>query len=193
MPKLITARCQSCGKESQVQWTLGTKCPHCKSDNFLPVVFIDKSQSASGQRAVGRAPRRPIGMILAVLLFVGGASALIFRLQSTMRQPTYYNEFIMVCTNPDCSNPHPKKLFRARIPSKNVFPHIECPFCKQKTAYRAVQCEVADCREIFPLKTEGKRDPTIGLTCPSCGLQYINLDSSSEALQEELKKGESEN
>lgn len=182
MPKLVTAKCQTCGKESEVEWTLRMKCPACGSAKFFPMVFIDKSASR-GQRAARASSRKPVGLILALILFVAAVSALAYRLKKVTGEKEYSTTVTMICTNEDCTNPNPDHLFRKKLSTKNVFPHITCPFCKQMTAYRAVQCR--SCGEIFALETEGKKNPTIDLVCPYCGSNDIDLDSSAIPVEEE--------
>ncbi len=183
MPKLITAKCQSCGKESQVEWTLGTKCPACGSNKFYPMVSIEKSQSNPGQRASRSSSSKPIGLILAIIVFIAAITAFAYRLRSITGEKEYFKMSTMICTNEDCPNPQPEGLFRKKLRTTDVYPHITCPFCKQKTAYRAVQCRT--CGTIFALIPEGKKNPTIDLVCPECGSRDINLDSSTVPIEEE--------
>jgi DNA-directed RNA polymerase subunit RPC12/RpoP len=182
MPKLVTAKCQTCGKESEVEWTLGMKCPACGSPKFFPMVFIDESASR-GQRAARSTSQKPVGLILALIFFIVAIGAFAYRLKKTSGQKEYSSTVTMICTNEDCTNPNPLHLFRKKLSTKNPFPHITCPFCKQNTAYRAVRCR--NCGEIFALETEGKRNPTLDLVCPNCRLKDIDLDSSSIPVEEE--------
>lgn len=176
MPKLITARCQTCGKETQVEWTLGAKCPACGSEKFFPVVHIHKSEGGGTARAAPAGSRMPFGLFLAIGFVLIAIALLVIRITSTTREQKYRTTATMICTN--C-----EKMFRKELSTRNVFPKLECPDCKQKTAYRAVQCR--NCEEIFALETEGKENPTLDLVCPYCGSPDIDLDSSSIPVEEE--------
>ncbi len=177
MPKTVTARCQSCGKQTEVEWSLGTKCPACGSERFLPVVYTSKSQDKQRERGPRQATRIPVAAVLAVVLLVGAATFLIFKVKNMQTPKEFREKVTMICTNEDCANPHPDNLFRREMVTKNPFPRVECPFCRQKTAYRAVQCR--NCKTVFPLIQEGKENPTIDLTCPQCGGRDINFHSAS--------------
>jgi DNA-directed RNA polymerase subunit RPC12/RpoP len=175
MPKLITARCQACGTEMDVEWTRGTPCPRCGSDRFYPVVRVDEIATP---REKSRLSRRPLGAVLVVVFFVGSVSALVYRIASTTRQKTFYRSTTMICTNPDCG-----KIFQEQFVTREVFPKLRCPDCKLKTAFRAVQCR--NCGEIFGLDPDRKPNPITDLRCPHCGSLEINLDSSGLDLSEE--------
>ncbi len=181
MAKTVKAKCQTCGKESEVEWTLATKCPVCGSEKFFPVIFIDSSEGGGERAAAAPASRKPIGTLVALLFLVVAIGVLAVRFYKTTRQPEYAVTVTMICTNENCSNPNPEKLFRKELPTRDVFPHITCPFCKKEMAYRAVRCR--NCLTIFALRTEGKKNPTLDLVCPNCGSGDINLDSASIPLE----------
>ena len=174
MAKPIKARCQACGKEAQVEWSLGLKCPSCGSGKFLPVVRIEKE--AKGARGGGKP--KPVGLILAIVLFAAGIAAFGYRLNSTKKQSRFYKTSAMICTNPNC-----EKIFKKKLLTRDVFPQMRCPTCKQVTAQRAVQCR--DCGTIFGLDLKRKPSPTVDLLCPACESQNINLDSSTLEIEEE--------
>jgi len=183
MAKSVAARCQTCGKESKVEWTLGMKCPECGSEKFFPVVFIDKSLSKGGKKkAVAARTQKPIGLLLVLVLFVAAMTILYLRVRSIRQPKEFRRTSTMICTNPDCPNPNPDKLFKKELPTRDVFPQVTCPSCKEKTAYRAVQCR--NCGQIIALEAHGNENPTFGLTCPNCGSSDINLDSSTIPLEE---------
>ncbi|MDP2899320.1 MAG: hypothetical protein Q8Q12_22515 [bacterium] len=175
MPKLITARCQACGNEIEIEWTRGTPCPSCGSDRFYPVVRVDQMAAAPEK---SRISQRPLGAVLAVIIFVGAVTFLIIKVSSTARQKTYYRTTTMICTNPDCGN-----IFQQRLVTKDVLPRLRCPKCKLVTAFRAVQCQ--NCGEIFGLDPDRKPDAFTDLRCPKCGSLEINFDSSALDLGKE--------
>jgi DNA-directed RNA polymerase subunit RPC12/RpoP len=179
MPKLITARCQACGIEAEVEWTRGKKCPRCGSDKFFPVVRIDQSAPvAPAPKARAKPSENPVRLILAVLVFVAAISAFLYRVKQTSTPKVFYKTSTMICTNPDCG-----KTFQLRLKTSEVFPKKRCPYCKMLTGFRAVQCR--NCLTIFGLDPDRKPDPTTGLKCPQCGSQDINFDSSSLDLEQE--------
>jgi predicted nucleic acid-binding Zn-ribbon protein len=186
MPKEIIARCQSCGKESRVEWSLGTKCPACGSDKFLPVIHTKKSQRQGRTAAAPTATKIPVGAVLAVLLFAAAATALIFSVKKMQKPKEFREKVTMICTNDSCTNPHPDRLMRQELVTNNPFPKVQCRFCKQLTAYRAVQCR--NCRTIFPLIQEGNKNPTIDLVCPECGSKDINFHSASIKVEQEQEE-----
>jgi DNA-directed RNA polymerase subunit RPC12/RpoP len=175
MPKLITARCQACGTEIQIEWTRGTNCPSCGSDRFFPVVRVDKGGAARGG---ARLSKSPVRLILAILLFAAAVSAFIFRVNQTSRPKEFHKTSTMICTNPDCG-----RTFQLRLQTSDVYPKKRCPYCKMVTALRAVQCR--NCFEIFGLDPNRQPDPTLNLRCPNCGSQEINFDSAALDLGDE--------
>lgn len=176
MPKLITARCQACGTEAEVEWTRGKKCPGCGSDKFYPVVRVDQSKRGREPRA--KLSQKPVGAILAVVVFVAAISAFILRVKQTSRPKEFQKTSTMICTNPDC-----EKTFQLKLNTSDVYPKKRCPHCKMPTALRAVQCR--NCFEIFGLDPDRRPDPTLNLQCPHCRSQEINFDSSTLELEEE--------
>ena len=160
--------------EMDVEWSRGISCPNCGSDKFYPVVRVDQTGPAPEK---ARLSHRPLGAVLAVILFVGGVSALVYRITSTSRQKTFYRTTTMICTNPQCG-----EIFQQRLVTRNTFPKLRCPHCKLETAFRAVQCQ--NCGEIFPLDPDRKPDPVADLRCPRCGSREINFDSSALDLSE---------
>jgi DNA-directed RNA polymerase subunit RPC12/RpoP len=176
MAKPIKARCQVCGKEAQVEWSLGLKCPSCGSGKFLPVVRIEKEEKGAKGKRRGGNPK-PVGLILAVVLFAAAIAAFGYRLNSTKKRNTFYKTSAMICTNPNC-----EKIFQKKLLTRNVFPEMRCPTCKQVTAHRAVQCR--DCGTIFGLDPKRKPSPTVDLQCPACESRNINFDSSTLELEE---------
>jgi DNA-directed RNA polymerase subunit RPC12/RpoP len=136
---------------------------------------VDQTGAATGK---SRLSQRPLGAILAIVLFVGAVSALVYRVTSTRRQKTFYSTTTMICTNPECG-----KIFQQRLVTRDVFPKLRCPHCKLETAFRAVQCQ--NCGEIFGLDPARKPDPVTDLRCPRCGSREINFDSSALDLSEE--------
>lgn len=173
MPKLIMARCQACGNEIEIEWTRGKKCPSCGSDRFFPVVRVDKSRGSGAKLS-----QRPVGLVLAILLFAAGVSALVVRVKQTSRQKAFYKKSAMICTNPECG-----KIFQLKLETSEVYPRKRCPYCKMMTALRAVQCR--NCGEIFGLDPDRQPDPTANLKCPRCGSQEINFDSSTLEIEQE--------
>jgi phage FluMu protein Com len=127
-----------------------------------------------------RLSRRPLGAVLAVIIFVGAVTFLIIKVSSTARQKTYYRTTTMICTNPDCGN-----IFQQRLVTRDVFPKLRCAKCKLLTAFRAVQCQNQNCGEIFGLDPARKPDPVTELKCPRCGSLEINFDSSALDLSKE--------
>lgn len=160
--------------EMDVEWTRGTSCPNCGSDKFYPVVRVDQT---GGAREKARLSHRPLGALLAIVLFVGAVSALVYRITTTTRQKTFYRTTTMICTNPECG-----EIFQRRLVTRDTFPKVRCPHCKLETAFRAVQCR--NCGEIFGLDPDRKPDPVTDLRCPQCGSREINFDSSALDLSE---------
>jgi len=179
MPKPIAARCQKCGHEAQVEWSFGSKCPKCGSDKFFPVITVGQSEQHAQPTARRAASPKPTKLIVTVLLFAVAIFALVLRIKSTSQQKEFFQSWTMICANCD-------KTFREKVVTSNVFPHITCPNCKQKTAFRAVQCR--RCGTIFPLRSDLKKDPTIDLQCPNCSSPELNLDSTSVPVEEEAKE-----
>ncbi len=176
MPKLIMARCQACGTEVEVEWTRGKKCPSCGSDKFYPVVRID--QLKAGRKPRGKLSQRPIGLVLAAVVFVAAVSAFILRVKQTSRPKDFQKTSAMICTNPECG-----EIFQLKLKTSDVYPKKRCPYCKMHTAFRAVQCRA--CLTVFGLDPDRKPDPTLNLRCPNCGSQEINFDSSTLELEDE--------
>jgi DNA-directed RNA polymerase subunit RPC12/RpoP len=184
MSKLIAAKCQSCGKESHVEWSLGARCPSCGSEKFYPVIHVERDRPAKEKKTRTSSSRKPIGAILAILLIAGAVTFLIVSARSTLKKKQFDTTITMICTNPDCG-----KTFRQKMLTRDAFvPQIACRYCKQKTALRAVQCR--NCSTIFPLEPDGwpEQNPVRGLKCPRCGSTDINLDSTSVPLKQSTEE-----
>jgi ribosomal protein L40E len=126
----------------------------------------------------GAASQKPLALVLAVALLVAGILLLVYRVKKTTRQEEVYVTQTMICTNPDCG-----RFFQIKVPASKPFPEEICPYCKQRTAYRAVKCRA--CGGIFALKTEGGKRPSYVLLCPHCGSDNIDMDSSKIPVEEE--------
>ncbi len=175
MPKRITAKCQKCGNEVEVEWALGMKCPTCGSEKFFPVVRIEEAAVAGRQVRKGGGlvlSQKPVQLLLAAVLFVAAITVLFLRVRSISKPKEFYRPAVMVCTNPNCEN-----LFRIDLVTSNVFPKMTCPKCKQKTAFRAAQCR--NCGTIIGLDPDRKPAPTVGLACPKCEAQDFNFHLST--------------
>jgi DNA-directed RNA polymerase subunit RPC12/RpoP len=139
------------------------------------VVRVDQTAAAPKK---SRLSQRPVGAVLAVILFVFAVRVLVHRVTSITRQKTYYRATTMICSNPECGN-----IFQQRLVTKDVLPKLRCPKCKLVTAFRAVQCQ--NCGEIFGLDPDRKPDAFTDLRCPKCGSLEINFDSSALDLGKE--------
>jgi hypothetical protein len=122
-------------------------------------------------------------MVLALVLFAGAVAAVVHSVNKTKKPKVFHKTVTMICDNPDCTNPQRDRLFRKKLVTNDPFPKITCPFCKQETAYRAVQCR--NCETIFPLIQEGNENPTVDLRCPECNSMDIELDSASIRVEQE--------
>jgi ribosomal protein L40E len=145
------------------------------------VITVGESEDATERTRRRAASPKPTKAIAAVLFFAVAITALVLRVKSTSRPKEFYQTWTMICTNADC-----EKTFRQKHLTSDVFPQMTCPNCKQNTAFRAVQCR--RCGTIFPLRSDLKKDPSIGLQCPNCRSPELNLDSSTVPLAEETKE-----
>jgi len=142
------------------------------------VVSIDRPQRQARRQVAGATSGIPIGAVIAALLLIAGVAALFFSVKSTKRPTEFYYTPTLICTNFDCQH-----LFKKKLSTRNVYPHLSCPLCKQQTAYRAVRCR--NCGEVFPLIQQQDENPTIGLICPNCESIDIDFDSTAVPLEGE--------
>jgi hypothetical protein len=151
-----------------------------------PPTSPHRLNSTNNRRLMNRGAQSPLATVLVLILFVGGVIALIVSARKTYKKEEYRTSVAMICTNPTCG-----KTFRKKMLTKDAFlPHVTCPYCNQKEAFRVVQCR--RCRTLIPLiPGQGpKGNPFLNLTCPNCGSEDIEFDSSVIVLPGEEEKRE---
>lgn len=161
VPEMTDIRCEECGavfpmivgapnRKRGHAWRPGSKCPICGSEKFLPVPKTDGFEPKP--IAKWKLDRR-VGIAAGVVIFVFLLIGLVWHLHE---RPHREGGLKAVYMCDECG-----KLFikgvTGKVPKK-------CTRCKERAAYRAVQC--LNCYTVYPWK--GSDNPNEPPTCPEC-------------------------
>ena len=168
MPEMTDIRCEECGavfpmivgateRKRDHVWFPGRTCPICWSEKFLPVPKTDGFEPKA--TAKWKLDRR-VGIAAGVVIFVFLIIGIVWHFHERPHREGGLTAVYMcdVCD----------KLFvkgvTGKVPKK-------CPECKNRKAYRAVQC--LNCYTVYPWKA--KDNPNEPPTCPKCGSKSARI------------------